>query len=53
MLIEHFRNIGLTEGRAEGRAQAVASARKLLEHGVSWEIIVSSTGIKPEDLNAK
>lgn len=54
MLIEHFRNIGLTEGRAEGaRAQSITHARKLLEHGVSWEIITSATGVKPEDLEAK
>jgi hypothetical protein len=70
MLIEHFRNIGLTEGRAEGRlqgreegreeglaegirAKALEDARKLVEHGVSWEIITSATGVKPEDLEAK
>ena len=29
------------------------AARKLVEHGVSWEIITSATGVKPEDLEPK
>ena len=42
---------GKVEGRAEGmRLKALEDARKLVEHGVSWEIITSATGIKPEDL---
>lgn len=37
--------------RAEGKAEfSKETARKLLEHGISWEIITSSTGIKPTDL---
>lgn len=44
-----------TELRAEGmafgeRAKAIATAQKLLEHGVSWDIITDSTGIRPADL---
>ena len=34
--------------KAEGKLE---TARKLLEHGVSWDIITSSTGTKPADLN--
>jgi predicted transposase YdaD len=45
---------GIEQGIAEGiRAKALEDARKLVEHGVSWEIITSATGVKPEDLEAK
>lgn len=45
------------EGRAEGellgkRATKLEDARKMLDHGISWEIITDVTGIKPEDLQA-
>lgn len=33
--------------KAEGKME---TARKLMEHGVSWDIITSSTGLKPADL---
>lgn len=32
------------------RAKSIDTARKLLEHGVSWDIITNSTGMKPADL---
>jgi hypothetical protein len=39
------------EGQAAGKAESsLETARKLLEHGVSWDIITNSTGIKPADL---
>ena len=46
---------GKAEGRAEGKAEgehakAIETARKLLEHGVSWDIITDSTGLRPADL---
>ncbi|MBK8802839.1 MAG: hypothetical protein IPN71_12470 [Fibrobacteres bacterium] len=37
------------EARGE-QAKAIDTARKLQEHGVSWDIITSSTGLKPADL---
>ncbi len=43
----HFEARGEAKGKVEGKLE---TARKLLEHGVSWEIITSSTGVKPEDL---
>lgn len=44
----------IQEGIEQGiRAKALEDARKLEEHGVSWEIITSATGVKPEDLAAK
>lgn len=42
---------GKAEGVEVGKAESsLETARKLLEHGVSWEIITSSTGIRPADL---
>lgn len=46
---------GMAEGMAEGvvvgeRAKALEDARKLVEHGISWEIISDVTGIRPADL---
>ena len=39
------------EGKAEGKhAQALETARNLLEHGISWDIITDATGLKPADL---
>jgi predicted transposase/invertase (TIGR01784 family) len=53
-IMEWFKQEGLEEGIAAGiQAKALEDARKLVEHGVSWEIITSATGIKPEDLEAK
>ncbi len=50
MLIEHFTKLGIEKGM---NIKAIEDARKLVEHGVSWEIITSATGVKPEDLEAK
>ena len=45
---------GEARGIEKGRlASKLEDARKLVEHGVSWEIITSATGVKPEDLEAK
>jgi hypothetical protein len=53
--------LGKAEGKAEGieqgmelgkRVSKLEDARKLHEHGVSWEIITSATGIRPEDLRS-
>ncbi len=41
---------GIEKGKKD---KALEDARKLVEHGVSWEIITSATGVKPEDLEAK
>lgn len=42
---------GVEVGKAQGeRTKAIATARKLLEHGVSWDIITDSTGLRPADL---
>ncbi|MBK8802425.1 MAG: hypothetical protein IPN71_10305 [Fibrobacteres bacterium] len=47
----HFFKLMKAEGEAKGKAESSReTARKLLEHGVSWEIITSSTGIRPADL---
>jgi flagellar biosynthesis/type III secretory pathway protein FliH len=49
--IERGMERGMEQGIAAGiRAKALEDARKLVEHGVSWEIITSATGVKPEDL---
>lgn len=46
-----LREDGVALGKAEGeRVKALESARKLLEHGVAWDIITDSTGVKPADL---
>ncbi len=50
--IEKGREEGREEGKTEARLKALQGARKLLEHGISWEIITDSTGIKPEDLQS-
>jgi hypothetical protein len=40
-----------SQAQAAGKAESsLETARKLLEHGVSWDIITSSTGLKPADL---
>ena len=45
---------GIEQGIAKGtRATKIEDARKLVEHGVSWEVITNATGVKPEDLEAK
>ena len=51
----HLRSEALEwlESQAQARgeqAKALATAQNLLEHGISWDIITSSTGIKPADL---
>jgi hypothetical protein len=53
--IEIGKAVGLAEGKAEGlaegiRRKALEDARKLREHGVSWEIITSATGIHQEEI---
>ncbi len=58
MLIEHFTNLGLAKGRAQGleeglRLKALEDARKMLDRGCDWEFITSITGMKPEDLAAQ
>jgi predicted transposase/invertase (TIGR01784 family) len=57
-IMEWFKQEGLEEGYERGiergaRASKLEDARKLVEHGVSWAIITSATGIKPEDLESK
>ena len=52
-IMEWFKQEGLEEGYERGiRTKALEDARKLEEHGVSWAIITSATGIRPEDLEA-
>lgn len=39
------------DGKSEGeRAKALSDAAKMLEHGISWEIITDVTGVKPAEL---
>jgi hypothetical protein len=57
---ERGRALGLTaslfellEGVARGKGAADKAreiARKLLEHGVAWDIVSEATGVLPEDL---
>ncbi len=43
---------GLEKGLEQGiRLKALEDARKLVGHGVAWEIITDTTGIGPEDLS--
>ncbi len=43
---------GIEQGIEKGaRHKALEAARKMREHGISWEIITSATGLKPEDLD--
>ena len=58
-IMDWFKQEGIAEGLEKGieqgiekgaRAKALEDARKLSEHGVSWTIITSATGVKPEDL---
>jgi len=56
-IMDWFRQEGIELGKAEGMAEgmrrkALEDARKFREHGVSWEIITSATGIIPADLEA-
>ncbi len=44
---------GRTEGRAEGREEGkLETARALLRHGVSLDIIVTSTGLSRDKIEA-
>lgn len=53
-LLQQGEQLGLSKGIERGlRAKAIEGARKLAEHGVSWEIITSATGMKPEDLTVE
>ncbi|MBK9579211.1 MAG: hypothetical protein IPO40_19245 [Fibrobacteres bacterium] len=48
-----LRQEGRVEGINEGKHfQAIADAKKMREHGISWEIITDVTGLKPEALEA-
>jgi len=46
-LFQLLKQEGVAVGKAESKLE---TARKLLEHGISWDIITDSTGIKPADL---
>ncbi|PHM66694.1 putative transposase [Xenorhabdus stockiae] len=47
------REQGRTEGRAEGKAEGkLETARALLQHGVSLDIIATSTGLSREEIEA-
>jgi predicted transposase YdaD len=48
--IEEGIQLGMERG---ARAKALEDARKFAEHGVSWEIITSATGITPQDLETE
>ncbi|MCC8373469.1 hypothetical protein CKY10_14990 [Photorhabdus sp. HUG-39] len=51
--IEQGRTEGRTEGRAEGREEGkLETARALLRHGVSLDIIVTSTGLSRDKIEA-
>jgi hypothetical protein len=42
---------GMANGIAEGvKQKAIEDARKMREHGISWDIVTDVTGVKPEDL---
>ncbi len=44
---------GLELGKDQGiRQKALEDARRLVGHGISWDIITDVTGIRPEDLQA-
>lgn len=44
---------GIQQGMEQMRRSKLEDARKLAEHGVSWETITSATGVKQEDLVAE
>ncbi|TNH42291.1 hypothetical protein EP164_17610 [Photorhabdus luminescens subsp. sonorensis] len=51
--IEQGRTEGREEGREEGRAEnKLETARALLRHGVSLDIIVTSTGLSRDKIEA-
>ncbi|MBK8802778.1 MAG: Rpn family recombination-promoting nuclease/putative transposase [Fibrobacteres bacterium] len=53
LLRQEGRVEGEIKGKAEGLREAkIQDARKLREHGISWEIITDVTGLRPEDLEA-
>lgn len=42
---------GMQQGMQQGfRASKLEDARKMQEHGISWDVITDITGLKPEDL---
>jgi hypothetical protein len=48
-------NSGLARALTRGKGAVDKSreiARKLLEHGVAWEVVSEATGVLPEDLEA-
>ena len=49
--LERGQKMGIETGKAQGqRINALDNARKMLERGLSWDVITDVTGIKPEDL---
>lgn len=50
-IMDWFKQEGKAEGMLEGiRHKALQDARKMLEHGIAWSVIIDITGIHPEDL---
>lgn len=48
---------GLAKGLQQGLEQGIQTskrddARKMREHGISWDVITDITGLKPEDLQS-
>lgn len=49
--IEEGLEKGRIAGRMEGdRARALLDARRMLEHGIAWNVVTDVTGVTPEDL---
>ncbi|MBK8801863.1 MAG: hypothetical protein IPN71_07375 [Fibrobacteres bacterium] len=49
--IEEGLEKGRIAGRLEGdRARALLDARRMLEHGIAWDVVTDVTGVTPEDL---
>lgn len=50
-IIQWWIEEGLEKGRMEGdRARALLDARRMLEHGIAWNVVTDVTGVTPEDL---
>ena len=50
-IIDWWREEGIEIGMEKGiRSTKLEDARKMRDHGISWEIVTDVTGIKPEDL---
>ena len=48
--MENARREGLAEGRAEGLAKLIETARNLKLLGVSMDLIIKSTGLSQEEI---